>query len=134
MDIKSQGGSRAGKRVSVHAQFSCRLALIAVVFPQHRSDERLPELPNGFGVENPALVHLACKCVEFASHGPRSLKWHDEAAHWVEALPSKLPLWDIAVNYPNGVQPSRADGTFPLHKNRALTGQDRKFSVSPVDG
>src|SRR5450759_315615 len=31
-DIQSQGGSRAAKRVSVHTQFSCRLALIAVVF------------------------------------------------------------------------------------------------------
>jgi hypothetical protein len=52
----------------VHAQFSRRFALIAVVRPQHRSDEGFLELPDCFGVENPAPEHLVYKCVEFASH------------------------------------------------------------------
>ena len=53
----------------MHAQFSRRFALIAVVLPQYRSDKGFSELPNGFRVENPAPVHLVNKCVEFASHG-----------------------------------------------------------------
>ena len=52
----------------MHPQFSCRLALIAVVLPQHSSDECPPEFPNGLGVENPAAEHLVYQCVEFASH------------------------------------------------------------------
>ena len=96
--VKSQGGNGTAERVSVHAQFSRRLALIAVVFPQQRSEERLPELPHGFDIENPALVHLAYKCVQFTSHGSRSLK-RDEGM-----MARKLRSSGGAVNYLNAVQ------------------------------
>ena len=79
----------------MHVQFSCRLALIAVVLPQHRSDEGFPELPHSFGVENPALVHLVYQCVDFASHNAQSLK-SDEGM-----MARKLRSPVGAVNYLN---------------------------------
>ena len=82
----------------MHAQFSRRLALIAIVFPQYRSDEGFPELPHGFGVENPTLVHLAYEYVEFASHVSLSLK-RDEGM-----MARKLRSAGDAVNYLNAVQ------------------------------
>ena len=82
----------------MHAQFSRRLALIAIVFPQYRSDEGFPDLPHGLGVENPTLVHLAYECVEFTSHGSRSLK-RDEGM-----MARKLRSAGGAVNYLNAVQ------------------------------
>src|SRR5208282_351899 len=97
-DIESQGGNGAAERVSVHAQLASRLALVAIVLPQHRSDEGFPELPHSFGVENPALVHLVYKCVEFASHDARSPK-SDEGM-----MARKLRSPVGAVNYPNAVQ------------------------------
>ena len=68
-EIQLQGGGGTAKRISMHAQLACRLALVAIVRPQHRSDEGLPELPNSFSVENPAPVHPAYKCIDFAAHG-----------------------------------------------------------------
>ena len=82
----------------MHAQFSRRLALIAIVFPQYRSDESFPELPHSFGIENPTLVHPADECVEFAFHGSLSLK-RDEGM-----MARKLRSAGGAVNYLNAVQ------------------------------
>jgi len=82
----------------MHSQFACRFALIAVVLPQHRGDEGFAELTNSFAVENPTLVHLAYKCVEFGSHGARSLTYEERR------MASKLRPLRGWVNYPNRVQ------------------------------
>jgi hypothetical protein len=82
----------------VHPQFTGRFDLVAILVSEGGQQQRLPELPHGFGVENPAFVHLAYECVEFASHDARSLK-RDEGM-----MARKLRSSGGAVNYLNGVQ------------------------------
>jgi hypothetical protein len=67
-DIQFQGRGRAGERIAVHTQLLRCLALIAVIFPEHSSNEPLPELSNGFGVENATFVHPAYECVHLVFH------------------------------------------------------------------
>jgi hypothetical protein len=82
----------------VHPQFTGRFDLVAILVSEGGHQKRLPELPHGFGVENPALVHLVYQCVEFASHNARSLKCD-------EGMMARTLRWPVgAVNYLNAVQ------------------------------
>lgn len=66
--VQSQKRGCSIERVSVHAQPSRGLALVALVFSQRRNDECFSELSNGFVVGNPGFVHLAYEGVHFVSH------------------------------------------------------------------
>jgi hypothetical protein len=68
LHVEIQFGNRAAECVAVHAQLARRLALIALVFLQHRKYEAFLELPNRLGVEYPALVHLCYQGFQLVFH------------------------------------------------------------------
>jgi len=57
-DIDLEFTNGAAQRIAVHSQLAGGTALVALVFPEDRSDETLLKLSDRLGVQNIAFVHL----------------------------------------------------------------------------
>ena len=67
-NVKMEFSDGAAEGVAMHAKLACCLALIAPVFLQHGQNKALLEFADGFGIKNPALVHLQNQCFQLIFH------------------------------------------------------------------
>jgi hypothetical protein len=66
--VDLQLGNGAAERIAVHAKLTCRPALIALVFLEHRQNEALFEFTHALGIKNVAFVHLQNECFQLIFH------------------------------------------------------------------
>jgi len=66
--VEVKFGDGTAESVAVHTQLACGLALVALIFLQHRKDEALLEFANCLRVEDSAFVHLQYQGFQLVFH------------------------------------------------------------------